>query len=309
MIDTQGNVTMGKPRRGHQTVEYARVKAQMVELMDQEIPDPEIAAIMGITRATFWQLKKRVLREIIDTKIAERVAAREYMRLQHQETQLVRYLNSCWAADVPPDAVYIGQFVNLSKRISELIGADAAIAIQVEHVDSEHADQTRTIQLENATALNRFYELAERVAADGIGSGLTKEERERELANMVAALGPGLSSGSGDSAHDNDHIVDAEVVEDEADTEEMVVIEQCDPDHPDDFLEDEEMVDIEVLSVRAQIVATREVASGQGDAETPGRWIAGKWVSWWHELGSNDRIDDDAYEPYLLEDASADLDD
>lgn len=310
MIDTQGRVTKGKPRRGHETVEYARVKAHMIELMDQETPDPEIAAIIGVSRNTFWHLKKRILKEMIDTKIAERVAAREFMRLDHQMIQLVKYMDSMYELGAAPEAPYISAFTNLSKRIAELVGANAAIAYSIENVDAERADILRVHQEEMAQSLNRFYSLAERVAADGIGSGLTREERERELANMVNALGVGVveHDETGAVVQDAEIVeLDEELDEDEDEDEDEEVIELDRDPTIDDFLDTGELIDIVVGSKYDRARAIREVASGRTDAETPGRWVSGKFVSWWHDMGDN--TPDDDYGDGQVEDAPADLDD
>lgn len=347
MLDTHGNAWPGKPRNGHEVVEYQKVKAHIVELLDQEVPDHEISARVGLAPSSLYQLKKRILKEVINTKIAERVAARELMRLHHQEALLIKYMNSQYATGEAPDAAYINAFVNISRRVADLIGADAAIAISVEHIDSDRADMLRNSQVDLSTALNRFYTLGDRLVNGGIGSGLTEEERQREMANLLNALGPGADpavlfgngNGNGNGNQtvteerdaDGNIIRDAEVVDDEEtdeesdedneDNEDNEVIE-LDLDDPPTA--EPEMVKVRTLSRNGNRILQRDIIAGRTIDETPGRWVRGGFVSWWHDFGEEEGFQgavdfDNAYSPYMpvedddiddvdVPDASSDLD-
>lgn len=294
MIDTEGNIRPGKPRRGKEQVEYQRVKADIIDLLNLEVPDREIAARLGLSKSGFYQLKKRILKEIIPSDIALNVAAREYMRLDRQLGKLIRYMDNCWAAEIPPDAPYITAFTNLSRRVADLVGANAAIAITVDHGDDDDASQTlREHQLAMAAQLNRFYELQDRMATrvggpGAIGSGLTKEERDRELANLQAALPPGRASDELAKAL-ADGLAD-DFDDDSPDIEDAVELIEDDGFDDHDWDVGDEIVAIPRDSGRSTTTHRRyerECAAGAGDPEVPGRWVAGRFVSWWHDLGDS----------------------
>lgn len=305
MINLAHEVTPGKPRGGKQQVEYAWVKMEIVELLHAEVPDKEIAARLNLSASGFYQLKRRILRESIDLTMAQNVAAREYMRLSHQETQLIKYMNQCWDSDDgPPDAPYITAFTNLSKRIADLLGANAAVAVTVEEIDGNRSAQIRRDQHDQARNLKAFYELSRRVASSGVGSGLSDEELERELTNITAALGEGGNGGEGDGADDATAITDAELIDDDADDADadadydpttsstpdadvdLTHLVEIDGFSPDEWsVHGGETITVGSLNRGETKALIREIAGGHGDQETPGRWVAGKFISWWHDSG------------------------
>lgn len=281
-------------------VDYARVKAHIIELLDEEVPDREIAARVGVSAGGFYKLKVRILKEVIAPDIALNVAAREYMRLDKQMKQLVTYLDQCWLTGIAPDANYITAFTNLSRRLADLVGANAAIAITIDHGDDDEASQNlRDHQLDMAKQLNRFYELQDRLTngtgQPGIGSGMTAEERDRELANLQAAIGEGEvlkpeDYGLTDTAHDTTLDDDSPDIEDAVELIELDGVPG--EDHWEDPPDGEERELIEIPRDKGKIVDLhrryqRECAANAGDAETSGRWVNGKFVSWWHDNGDN----------------------
>jgi len=276
MIDTHGNIRPGKPRKGREVLEYARVKADIIEMLDVEVPDREIAARLGLSRRGFFDLKRRILSEMIGGDIALNVAAREYMRLNRQMSKLIEYMDRCWDSGVAPEAPYVTAFTNLSRRIADLVGANAAIAFTIDNgEDAEVTRERHEHELNMAKQLNRFYELQDRLRGDlSIGSGMTREERDRELANLQAALPEGLAEDAfGDlpTGDGDDDIEDAiEVIEDDGYAAE-------------DWHEG--YVEVPKLNRDDKRRQEIEAAAGRGDPETPGRWVAGKFVSWWHDNG------------------------
>lgn len=286
VIDTHGNIRGGRPRRGKEQLEYQRVKRSIVELLDLEVPDREIAARIGLSPNGFYSLKKRIFAEIVTQDIKVNVAARQYMRIERQMMQLIQYMDTMWAAGTPPDATYITAFTNLNRRLADLVGANAAMEFNV-NTDPEEKSETRDHEYRMAQQLNRFYELQDRLSGGdrGIGSGMTKEERDRELANLkmtVGELGIGVEGLSpeqeiemdeGDGDDDSDNIEDAiEVIDDPGFNEH-------------DWDVGDEVVEVASLTNVEKRIAIRECASGSGDQETPGRWVKGKFVSWWHDMG------------------------
>jgi hypothetical protein len=358
MINTQHAIRPGPPRRGYEQVEYQRVKEEVIELMGLEVPDKEIAARIGLARGSFYSLKSRILHECLSENIAQTVAAREFMRLNRQASQIIEYLNTEAAANLPPNEKLINAYVNVSRRIADLMGANAPTMITVENVDSERSVQLHQQQVEMASKLTAFYELQDRMALTvggaAIGSGLTEEERQRELANATAIINPSRQREL-DDGYSNGTIIDGEVVDGaEGDNGDGVGADGHDNHAPtfpsgggrqvfgadgyaltqpvnddvdpsslsvfSDTIDDggweagaDEMIDLDGGSddnveisgdvdkirylrrgeARSLI---REVAGHTGDQETPGRWVDGKFVSWWHEAVRYDVEDDPQFD-------------
>lgn len=285
MIDREGNIRPGKPRRGHEVVEYQRVKADVVEMMDAEMSDKEIATRLGISRKGFYNLKKRILREVLSIDIGQVVAAREFMRIELVERRVLVELNTLNAAGLGVDKDLIDSFIKLSKRKSDLMGANAPTQVTVENVDAERSVEIQQGQVRMAQQLQRFYQLADQFGA-GNGSGLTAPDRDREIAAIEAAT-EGLD------------ISDAEVIEDDSDAIEMGDWD-CDDEImeiPGDEIVEGDLVDIATITQREQRALIREIARDGGDVETPGRWVNGRFVSWWVEAIQNPDDDDDAVSP------------
>lgn len=291
MIDTKGSVRKGKPRKGHEQREYKKLKNQICEMLDAEMPDREIAAVIGIGPATFYDLKKRIFREAVPKDIKINVATRQYMRIEHQLTQLVKYMDAMWADGTPPDATYLTAFTNLNRRLADLVGANAAIEFNV-NTDNEDKSETRDHEYRMAQQLNRFYELQDRLSGGdrGIGSGMTKEERDRELANLhtaVGELGIGVEGLSPEQEWEEDVVAalgtdEDDDIDDIEDAEEVIIIDGF---RAEDWDVGDEVIEIPKLTNVEKRVAIRECASGNGNQETPGRWIKGVFVSWWHDMG------------------------
>lgn len=261
-------------RQGHRRFHYAELKGRAVDMMNAELVDSEIALHLELTPAGWFNLKRKILRDVSNFETGRIVAAREFMRLERQEVRVLRALDLLDQAAMPPDEKLINMFVALVKTKAELTGAKAAMHLLVEEVDAERADEVmnnRSVTL--AEDLTRFYELADRAAQGGIGSGLTAEERDRELEGLQREL---VESGR--------DVTGALAMTGGTDEDGVV--------HPDEVIDPADMIELPVLGRRGKQQAARDIgrmtdADGMDMRESPGRWIDGEYVTFWHEVVSH----------------------
>jgi hypothetical protein len=300
VIDTDGNVRPGRPIGSHEKVEYARVKATVLEYLDMEMPHAEIAARIGIQPGSFHQLMKRILREVLDVNAGQNIAAREFLRIEQQERKLLQHINDLWTWRADEDVIVRAQacevdiapllnsFVNLSKRKADMMGANQPLQVQVEEVGEERAMSIRDDQRNLANALTRFYEIADKVGSQhgGLGSGMTADERDREIAAIAATIPQlGVTTVTDDGDID-DAIVIGEANEDEDD------FGFIDLDGDDIEIIGTDLMDLTTLGRRDTAKLFKRIAAGDiDDTETPGRWVKGQFISFWHDEGDDDHGD------------------
>lgn len=297
MITTDGNLKPGPPKRGYQRVEYAAVKANIRRWMEEEIPDPEIALRLNTTPGYFYKLKKKVLSEVADEEVGRYVAAVELIRIEKQIRIVLAHMQAIEDAHLPPDERLMKQYLDLSRHKVDIAGARMPVQHMIELANAERMDEVSARGMDVAIDLNQIMDYSDRIAAAGIGSGMTKEERERELENMQREM---LALGMGDG------IIDAEVVDDDtmdipATDSEGIALENDDAPA--------ETIDIAKLNQQDARDLARECGQaaalgedGEDWRETPGRWLDGKFVTFWHDLGGKWEVHEDGPD----EDASGD---
>lgn len=295
MIDSMGRTKPGKPRRGYETVEWARVRADIWQMLNDEIPDPEIALRINTTPEYFYKLKKRLLSELAMEDVGRYVAAREVMRIEKQIRNVLKHLALIEASNEPPDERLMKMYVDLSKLKADYTGAypPAQYVHTMEMGDSITGNSQKEKGLADAAELEHLISLQDRVAAAGIGSGMTREERQREIANLQTEMVElGMAGIDG-------QVIDAEVVDDE---EELISFPGVDSEgRPLETDDSPEMLKVPRLSEKEKRRHVREHAAanvdGEDDRETPGRWLDGKFITFWHEVkGRGAELDADS--PY-----------
>ena len=146
------------------------LKADILHLKHQGKSAAEIGAIVGLSRTAIVRMIPKIMREVLDEAGAEEVRGMELIRLEMITQSMWPALVKPEDPDFIPDDRMVNAYLNVSKRKAELVGADAPKQLKVDVNDNS------AIAEQLVTNVNRYMDLADRVAAGGIGSGRTAEE-------------------------------------------------------------------------------------------------------------------------------------
>jgi hypothetical protein len=158
----------GPPKRGHETVEQMFLEAQVLNLYDRNFTLREIADEVGMAPSSVGVMLKRINNRTLadfDRVTARALTLRKYLRVEQELWPFV--VNTEGNPTFRPDEKMVDRWLKLQKGVRELMGADAPTRIEV--TPPEHGVEHDGDKL--ARDLARYMELADKIAAGGIGSG------------------------------------------------------------------------------------------------------------------------------------------